>query len=596
MKPRAPLSQKPRWRSGLVLYVAAALALLGLLLLFTSSHQPPTAVQRTEPAPVAVEADDPAESLRNSTDLPTCRNVIERANRWLAGHPDRLPKADIPALIQLRATKEEIAGAVSPTFAPLDAPYLELSLLLADAAQTLAVQDLPPPERARLAFEWVCRQVRLREAAGPPYPPHQVLRRGFGNALERMIVFCALAQQLGLVGCIIDCPLPGRGRLVWLAGAMADGPIYLFEPRLGVPLRTASGDLVTLEQLRQRPDLLEQFDLGKPGYDVKLEQVKGMTAQVGGFLTALTPRMQVLQELLAARRPIQLSLEPRRLLQMQSQAGAEPTLLNLTDILEINYGPELGGRDRLDADKEGPTRQRAFQVSLIDGTALPRALSQLPPTGPLSKRVYHAFERPFLEFYLNPRSARELLVRGRFEEATAQLVELRERSANLRARLANQPDLEPTVEKWLKSARQAEAELTRVKDPAPVAARLDNLWMDSEPVQLLLRVSASQSLAASADYDLALIKHDQAELAQRRSPAEAAPAWRSAADRWRQHCQAYPGTPPEAWLHQARALAMLGQVDAALALLENPPAGLEHWNRQAFLIQAKLLKKAPAGP
>jgi hypothetical protein len=298
--------------------------------------------------------------------------------------------------------------------------------------------------------------------------------------------------------------------------------------------------------------------------------------------------MRVLQGLVAKRRPVHLSVEPRRLLQViQSQTGGEPRLFNFTRVLNINYGPELGGADRPDA--EGATRQRRFQLSLIDGRVFPRVLAQLPPTGPLSQRIYGTFERPFLAYFQNPHGARTLLVRGRLEEATVQLVELRDSAATLQARVGNQPGLEASVQEWLQAARQAEAELALANDKG--AARLEGTWKASEPVQLLVLASANQSLTAAADYDLALIKHEQAELMQRRSPAEARAAWRSAADRWQQHRQSFPGTQVEARLHHARALAMLGEVDAALALLENPPSRLEHWNRQAFLIQARLLKK-----
>ena len=79
---------------------------------------------------------------------------------------------------------------------------------------------LSPEQQADLAFAWVCRQVYLNPWLINPgdrilaaaLPPAYVLRRGSGSALERMYVFLALLQQMGLDGCLIGPPQTGRSR------------------------------------------------------------------------------------------------------------------------------------------------------------------------------------------------------------------------------------------------------------------------------------------------------------------------------------------------------------------------------------------------
>ena len=70
-------------------------------------------------------------------------------------------------------------------------------------------------ERARLAFDWVVRQVTLKERARQVRyntqddmlrPPQFVLQLGSGTAQERTLVFLALLQQLGIDCCMIACP------------------------------------------------------------------------------------------------------------------------------------------------------------------------------------------------------------------------------------------------------------------------------------------------------------------------------------------------------------------------------------------------------
>ena len=96
--------------------------------------------------------------------------------------------------------------------------------------RSLRLDRLAPREQARACFDWVMRQVQLRDRAGDALPPDFVLRRGWGTALERAQIFLAVLQQLGIDGCMLAVPgKPGEPALrYWLPGALIGKEIYLF--------------------------------------------------------------------------------------------------------------------------------------------------------------------------------------------------------------------------------------------------------------------------------------------------------------------------------------------------------------------------------
>src|SRR5262249_51798638 len=121
--------------------------------------------------------------------------------------------AAVAALVPLSpADREELSGAAFSLHAPA---YVADCFYLRDPAKSLGLTGLPSEKQADYGFAWVCRQVYLHpwvRTHGPQQleptalPPTAVLRRGFGSGLERMYVFLALLQQLGLDACLVGPP------------------------------------------------------------------------------------------------------------------------------------------------------------------------------------------------------------------------------------------------------------------------------------------------------------------------------------------------------------------------------------------------------
>ena len=158
-----------------------------------------------------------------------------------------------------------MAEVSAESYTLLDGWHLDGAFLLHDAA-THALEpeevggDLPAPsplERATAAFAWAVREVRLAEPTPIGLtPPQFALRRASGTPLERALVYLDLLDQLGaaddeaaakpgqtetppFLGCLVFCrDKPADAPRLWACGVVLNGgpDVYLFDPRLGLPL------------------------------------------------------------------------------------------------------------------------------------------------------------------------------------------------------------------------------------------------------------------------------------------------------------------------------------------------------------------------
>src|SRR5262249_54475451 len=98
---------------------------------------------------------------------------------------------------------------------PLDAHYLDQCLLLRAAANSLELKDRSPLEQAKAAFAWVMRQVRLQESEGVLLPSQFILRRGWGTAEERALIFLAMLDQLRIPSGMLAFKPEEQGKATW---------------------------------------------------------------------------------------------------------------------------------------------------------------------------------------------------------------------------------------------------------------------------------------------------------------------------------------------------------------------------------------------
>lgn len=635
--------------------VLGGLALLALVVVVYLSGSSSKPLPRP---PKGGDSEDPheaaLESLAKTTDLDACRRALQQFEAHLVRHPEQRPAPLTPeqrAALQdrklLALDPDELAEADRSSFTQLDAHHLDRYFLFRDAARSLGA---PRDEKQQLAqvaaaFAWVMRQVRLQEWDGrpvdeefaprleitdgksvvlrshPPLPPQFVLRRGWGSAMERSFVFLALLEQLGLDGCLVTVEVPGDLGL-WACGVRLGNNIYLFDPRLGLPLPGSDDQkIATLAALRARPELLQQYaGDDKRRYDVTPEQAQAARIFLVCPLSAISPRMQFLQQELAqAGNKAVLTHDPAALQKRFQEVAKEPGgkepppvafLLFATRTLFHFLPADEGGIDKYPA-----FGKRYFEATLVPRHYLPEQIGTLG--GRPGQILTRSFDVPFQEFYLRPRAPRDHILRGNHPEATTELTRTLDAIMDLRARMRDNPELVQQVDQWIEKANAAHArmiiaqEAAKGKDVDALARfkaaqnEVEEVWkMGEKPLVALLQRSSAEPMGAEVAYLRALCLHEQAERLQGQAARD---AWGETASLWQQYLGEYPAAPgvPAANLLRARALEQLDQRDNAVAVLENllrilrvpDPAerkGTAFWLRANVLWRIQQVKK-PGG-
>ena len=110
--------------------------------------------------------------------------------------------------------------------------------------RALELATLSKPEQVLHALGWVAHHVLLHEQGDDNLPPQFVLKRGFGNARDRALVFLQLLRQMDIGGCLVEAELAGGPDLL-LVGVIMPGAeevsFQLFDPRLGKAVMGSGG-------------------------------------------------------------------------------------------------------------------------------------------------------------------------------------------------------------------------------------------------------------------------------------------------------------------------------------------------------------------
>jgi hypothetical protein len=597
----------------------------------------------TDPARLHESGEEQArEIFAKATDATSCRTALQQLNVHLSEHPDQRPGPltdEVRQLLtdpmQLALTPGQLAEVENGNFTGLDAHHLELCFLLRDAARSLDLEGVPQPEQAGAAFAWVVRQVRLVDREEGLVSSEFVLRRGWGTARERALIFVALLDQLGIPGCV-QAPGDQQAETLqpWACGALVELPgghvkeVVLFDPRLGLPLpgpddssgaagladafRAGApvplpGDTpaATFAALRRRPDALKALTVDdKHAYDVPADRLEGSRLYLVAPLSALAPRMAYLQEELASvRGGARVAYDPAAALKTWTAAAAEqggkaPEVRFWREAATSLYDfwpPEEGGGDR--TQRSG---QRGSE--LVPWNALPQQIVQLP--GDPGQRLRALFGQAFAAFDTAAGMPPDLVLRGESDDAARILVQSLDQLRENRDRLQGAPDLDEKLNDWCGKVVDAQAQVNRAqadvarsggKDPAARAALeearagLEDVWKNGQDVVgVLLGGRAAEVQIPDMTYLLALCKHEQADRLQGQADRarragrpgadglarSAKDAWADAGFWWGKYA-AEPAPPyggQAAPRRSSPAAARLLQARAHLALGEHDPA------------------------
>ncbi len=608
-------ASKWSWRQLVFAFMALSLATLAL----GGCGKPGAKRSRGDSVTTTAATDDTLESaneiLYKNTLHSSYQAALQQINAYFNRH-EKDKAAPISAEEQARLEAvfaidgEELAELNTSTYTLLDAYHLETCFLLRDAARSLLVEGRPPLDQAVAAFAWVMRQVRLDEKQKQTVPELFVLRRGRGKDLERARVFLALLEQLGLEGCLLRIPQdPDPAAIVRvIPGVLVDKEIYLFDCKLGLPFPGPSGrGIATLAQLKKDPGLVAQITVdAKHPYDVKPEQIKNADVLWYCSLSALSPRMKVLETILPEQNKVRLSIDYAAVLgRVRAAATAAGTAVHtvdsagralpLTRQLRYFLPANDGGIDAAQAypaqELEGfapppvegqpiPvlrfTQLNFFQLELAPWNQFPDSLRGLPWNTPLGLKLREFFGSIFAEMFvpgeasknkMQPPHARDLLLRGQSEEAMRALTARRDILEKQNQEARADPTVEQAVIAWCAEMNEAyrrlglaqfEAQQNKEKGGEALAAarqRVEELEkLGEKRLPLVLIKAIAQPLEGEIAYVQALCKHEQAErleAALKRPGASPGPAeiqaaraaWESAAGWWVTFESAHDASP-----------------------------------------------------
>ena len=542
--------------------------------------------------------------FRGDVDWQKCRQLLADLNSGLAGNtsaarPRAAGAGELDRLkADLRLTDKEVKYVSQSEYTPLDAHHLSECLYLRDVAAGLGVQDADPvPVKAGAALDWVCRQVvsapwMVRTQDGvftqPPLPPVYVLRRGSGSGLERAYTFLALCRQLGLDACLVGSAATDRD---WTyarsakASGVADGPFWavgvkagddllLYSPWRGEAFAGKTADRpATLAELKADPAAAAKWDVSDA-------EVKSAELYLSVPLSSVAPRTATLHEKLSGTVGgsywVNWADTTSRLAAGGNKVnGWNPPADPFTPVRSLgSFLPtQQGGLDT------PPEVKNVYAFYIQAQTSRPNLTLNLPDLKhpAVSERLMTIARGILIQSY-HPQLAQpnsvvwppvEKIHRGRHNDATKELIELRDRfteAVKVRAGAAALAKGDDTPA-WVAKANDLYDSLSRAKvseDRAiqvpAVERQIEEFWKTSQQkAGLLLMEIAATPGAAEATFLLAKSFHDRAEKAElevRRAAGGDAPAarekakaaWASAASWWGQYDlyrdlqnQSYPG-------------------------------------------------------
>ncbi|NOY29391.1 MAG: hypothetical protein GXP28_04205 [Planctomycetes bacterium] len=292
----------------------------------------------------------PAIDWEPSPDESALRLLTDRLNQWLRNRPKTEDGwlAD-PLLSNLPKPWLESKSFEEGLFQPTESRELQQAIWLRDISIWAKKDALTDIEVASALFDWTVRNIQLDGpgSAAVVHRPWQALMYGHGTAEQRAWVFAELCRQQQL-----DVVMLGLGKKWWLPALLSEGKLYLFDARLGLPLRGKKpGQVATLADLTDDPTLLENLNLdGEPNYPIGADDLPRIEAWLVASPLQMSHRAAWLQQALEGDDFVVLSADLRRVAKKLAES---------TNVSDVQLWPKpwetileeqaLGPTDRLAA-------------------------------------------------------------------------------------------------------------------------------------------------------------------------------------------------------------------------------------------------------
>ncbi len=284
------------------------------------------------------------------------KEVLVQLNTWIQTVPQDQFQYTIPKLYQVLpgelAQRTDVNNPAQLVFDTWDVEYAyetRLMKQLSDWIVAAPVRDelwLPSLDRSKnqlsptaanqlqeafKLFDWTVRNIILEGVAneveslqldpralssnrtlGCAYLPWETVLFSRGDFVERGRVFTALARQRGIdsVWLSLNGTATSPGYL-WAVGVPIDDQLYLFEPKLGLPIVDPDTlAFATLQDVRTNDRILRRLDLpGQFDYAVNPGDVKSLAFMIDAVPAAMSARFKVLEKSLLGSERMQLFVD-----------------------------------------------------------------------------------------------------------------------------------------------------------------------------------------------------------------------------------------------------------------------------------------------
>ncbi|MDZ4658957.1 MAG: hypothetical protein SH868_15380 [Bythopirellula sp.] len=247
----------------------------------------------------------PAIAWEPSPDESALVQLVDRANQWFRNFQDKnlawKPSPLIESLPKELREAESIAPQITPEalregkFTLAEVRSLQEAIWHRDVAAWAKGNAYEKVDVASALFDWTIRNIQLDDPALPGivHQPWQALMYGHGKSKQRAWVFAELCRQQQ-----IDVAILASGDK-WLTGVLADGELFLFDTKLGLPLRGADGKVATLTEIIAAPELLRKLDLdAEHPYPLTAEDLQNVRAEIVATPLQFSRRAAALQSML----------------------------------------------------------------------------------------------------------------------------------------------------------------------------------------------------------------------------------------------------------------------------------------------------------
>lgn len=251
-----------------------------------------------------------------SPDHQAIEQIVERLNQWLRQAkadarwkspqlismlPEELVENDqLQLLIGDKALDRDAFSLPTETLRATQSQEYEGRLLqeatwARDIGNWTTADEFEPVVRADRLFDWTIRNLALDDPTKPlpPCRPWQSLVYGHATAEGRAWVFAQLCRHQEIPVVVLR-PVGVEGPL-W-CGALVEGELYLYDPKLGLALLDADGNTATLSRVTAEPELLSEFDTADEPYLPEQAELDSLIAEIVAGPFALTRRTAVLQQ------------------------------------------------------------------------------------------------------------------------------------------------------------------------------------------------------------------------------------------------------------------------------------------------------------